>query len=120
MRNRWLSPRALLVHLGVLAWVAGCLAAGWWQAARAFDGNALSYVYAIEWPIFAIAGIIGWWALIHTDPASAAERAERKAFEDAQRAAIQAAKRRPEDEDDALKAYNDHLEQLAAEDHKRS
>jgi hypothetical protein len=100
----------------MLFWVSGCIAAGWWQAARAFDGNALSYVYAIEWPVFAIAGIIGWWALIHTDPATAEERSARRAYETEQRAMAQASKRRPEEEDAALKAYNDHLEALAQDD----
>ena len=116
MTSRWLSPRALLLHLCMLVWVAGCVAAGWWQMSRALDGNSLSWVYTVEWPVFALAGVAGWWALIHTDPATADERAERKVFEEEQRAAAQAAKRRPDEEDPALAAYNDHLAQLAADD----
>lgn len=105
-----------MLHLCALLWVAGCLAAGWWQLSRALEGNSLSWVYTIEWPVFAIAGVAGWWALLHTDPATAELRAARKVFEDEQRAAAQGAKRRPEEEDPALAAYNDHLAQLAADD----
>ncbi|MGH8980217.1 MAG: hypothetical protein ACRDWE_04240, partial [Acidimicrobiales bacterium] len=65
MRRRWLSPRALLLHLALLVWVAGCLLAGWWQVHRALSGNTLSYVYSIEWPAFALAGIYAWWLLVH-------------------------------------------------------
>lgn len=118
MRSRWLSLRTLGITLVALAWVGGCLFAGWWQADRAFGGNALSWVYAIEWPVFAIAGIYGWWAMIHTRAATPEEKAERKAFEDLRRTEHLAAKRHPEDEDPALAAYNDHLAALAAEDLK--
>ena len=112
MRSRWLSPRALVLHTACLFWVAGCIAAGWWQISRAIEGNSLSFVYAVEWPVFAIAGIAGWWALLHTAPATDAERSERKAFEEEQRKVAQQAKRRPDEEDDAMKAYNDHLATL--------
>lgn len=116
MPIRWFSPRSIGLHLAMLVWVAGCLFAGWWQATRAFDGNALSWVYAIEWPVFAIGGVYAWWALLHTRAATPEQRAERAAFEEERRAAVTAAKRRPQDEDAALKAYNDHLAQLAADD----
>ena len=41
--------------------------AAWWQITRATDGNGLSYLYSVEWPIFAILGVYFWWMLIHTD-----------------------------------------------------
>lgn len=113
MRSRWLTPRVIGYTALALLWIAGCLAAGWWQATRALDGNALSYVYSVEWPVFAIAGAFGWWALIRTEPATPEQRAERKALEDERRNQAQAAKRRPEDEDADLKAYNDHLASLS-------
>lgn len=112
MKSRWFSPRALLLHAACLFWVAGCIAAGWWQVGRAVDGNSLSWVYAIEWPVFAVAGIVGWWALLHTKPATPEEKAERRAFEENQRKQAQQAKRRPDEEDEAMKAYNDHLAAL--------
>jgi hypothetical protein len=96
----------------MLAWVAGCLTLGWWQIARAAEGNALSYLYAVEWPIFALAGIVVWWLLLHTKAATPLEREERRLFEERQRAEAQAKMRRPDEEDDALRAYNDYLAAL--------
>jgi hypothetical protein len=100
----------------MLVWAAGCLFAGWWQATRAMDGNALSYLYAVEWPVFALGGIVVWWLMLHTAPVTAEEREQRREHEAAKRFEAQAAKRRPEDEDEALKAYNDHLAALAESD----
>jgi hypothetical protein len=62
-----LSKRALGLHAGVLFFVPGCAAAAWWQITRATDGNGLSYLYAVEWPVFAILGVYFWWMLIHTN-----------------------------------------------------
>ncbi len=67
-RARWLSPRALVLHLEVLVVAPGCALAGWWQATRALAGNQLSWVYSIEWPIFGLLAIFGWWHLVHEDP----------------------------------------------------
>jgi integral membrane protein len=67
-RQRWLSARALLLHVEVLAVAPGCALAGWWQATRALAGNELSWVYSVEWPIFALLAILGWWHLVHEDP----------------------------------------------------
>ncbi len=116
MRSRWMTSRALGYTALMLLWVAGCLLAGWWQATRALDGNALSYVYSVEWPVFAIAGTFGWWALIHTTPATAEQKAERQKLEQERRNQAQAAKRRPDEEDADLRAYNDHLADLAGID----
>jgi hypothetical protein len=102
----------------MLAWVVGCMAAGYWQISRAVAGNPLSYLYAVEWPVFAIGGVIGWWLLLHSAPVTAEEREHRRAFEARQRQTAQAAKRRPEEEDEALRAYNDHLAELAESDRR--
>jgi DNA-binding transcriptional regulator of glucitol operon len=117
VRERWLSRRALTLHLAVVVWVPGCLVAGWWQVTRALDGNALSYLYSVEWPVFALVGIWMWWSLIHTDPESVGARAQRRLREARQKAGVAPAapERRLEDEDPELAAYNDRLAQLAAE-----
>lgn len=75
--KRWLSPRALLLHLAVVIVASGCALAGWWQATRALAGNGLSWVYSVEWPIFALIAIAGWWQLIHEDPEAYRERKNR-------------------------------------------
>ncbi len=67
-RRRWLSPRALLLHVEVLVVAPGCAVAGWWQATRALAGNELSWVYSVEWPVFAGLAVFGWWHLVHEDP----------------------------------------------------
>ncbi len=75
--KRWFSPRALLLHLAVVIVAPACALAGWWQATRALAGNGLSWVYSVEWPIFALIAIAGWWQLIHEDPEAYRERKSR-------------------------------------------
>ena len=67
VRERWLSRRAVSLHLAVLVFVPGCAVAAWWQINRAADGNQLSYLYSVMWPAFGILGLYFWWMLIHTD-----------------------------------------------------
>jgi hypothetical protein len=62
--TRWLSRRAVGLHLALLIVAPFCLLAGWWQVHRAASGNTLSYFYAVEWPIFAIIAVCGWWQLL--------------------------------------------------------
>jgi hypothetical protein len=56
------------LHLEVLVVAPGCAVAGWWQATRALSGNELSWFYSVEWPVFALLAIWGWWHLLHEDP----------------------------------------------------
>lgn len=89
--------------------------AGWWQVTRAFDGNGLSYLYSVEWPVFAVVGVWMWWSLVHTDPDTVGARAQRK-IEQAQLKSgttPQRPQRRREEEDQELAAYNDRLAELA-------
>jgi hypothetical protein len=65
VRKRWLSRRAFVLHLLLITIVPACLLAGWWQVHRALSGNLLSYFYSVEWPIFALLGVVAWWQLIH-------------------------------------------------------
>jgi hypothetical protein len=111
--KRWFSPRSLGLHLALVVWVVGCSVAAWWQVGRAFQGNEYSYLYAIEWPVFAVAGIFGWWALLHTEPATPEAREARRQKEAVLRADALATKRDRANEDDELAAYNDHLAELA-------
>ena len=81
--RRWSSRRALLLHLAVAVVAPGCGLAGWWQATRALNGNGLSWVYSIEWPIFGLIAIAAWWQLVHEDP-EAYEARKRDRAEDKQ------------------------------------
>jgi hypothetical protein len=67
VRERWLSRRAIFLHLGFLFFVPVCGLATWWQITRAEDGNGLSYLYTFEWPVFALLGVYFWWMFLHTD-----------------------------------------------------
>jgi DNA-binding transcriptional regulator of glucitol operon len=119
---RWASRRALLLHLAVVVWVPLCVVLGWWQATRALDGNTLSYVYSVEWPLLAVVGVWVWWVLIHTDPDKVGARAQRRARAEQERVGKAPAlpERRRDEEDEALAAYNDHLEALAADDRPKT
>lgn len=117
MRARWFSRRSVLLHGALLVWFPGCLVAFWWQVHRAFDGNALSYLYSVEWPIFALIGVWAWWQLVHTDPATMGRLAQERiaaSQADAPGGAPPAPARRREDEDDELAAYNDRLAELGS------
>ena len=67
VRKRWLSRRAVSLHVAVLVFVPGCAVAAWWQINRAESGNQLSYLYSVMWPAFGILGVYFWWMLLHTD-----------------------------------------------------
>jgi hypothetical protein len=114
VRQRWLSARALKLHAALLLWSPGCLVAGWWQVTRAMGGNGLSYLYSIEWPIFALVGVWGWWSLLHTDPEAVGVKAQRRLEAEAAAAGPPVVPvRRTDEEDEALAAYNDRLAELA-------
>jgi hypothetical protein len=55
------------LHVAALVFVPGCAVAAWWQINRAADGNQLSYLYSVMWPVFGLLGIAFWWLLLHTD-----------------------------------------------------
>jgi hypothetical protein len=67
VRERWLSRRAVSLHLAILVFVPGCAVAAWWQINRAAGGNQLSYLYSVLWPAFGLLSLYFWWMLIHTD-----------------------------------------------------
>jgi len=61
--SRWrflISPRWLGWTAFVIAATAGMLWLGNWQLHRALAGNALSWAYTFEWPLFAIFAVVFW------------------------------------------------------------
>jgi len=97
-RSRWLSRRAIRLHLTLLIAGSGCLAAGWFEFTRARAGNELSWVYVFEWPFFAGFGCYLWWRLLHEDDRSRARPAADPAglvgvaLENLERIAVRAAR----------------------------
>jgi hypothetical protein len=73
---QWSKPRSLGLHALYLLIGGGCLIAMWWQVHRAMEGNILSYLYSVEWPVIAIVVGIGWWQLVHDTPEDIARRHE--------------------------------------------
>ncbi len=81
-RPRWLflvSPRWLAWHAFAVLAAWGMLWLGDWQFHRAEGGNALSWAYTFEWPIFVIFGVVFWGKTIVDEwrqPGGAAKQAE--------------------------------------------
>lgn len=110
------------LHLALLVLVPGCALAAWWQVNRAEDGNQLSYLYSVMWPVFGILAIYFWWMLIHTDFDEVGLKGMRR-----QQAAAASADPAPESpvvptaddqpsvEDPELAAYNERLAKLAVQ-----
>src|SRR5215472_15655572 len=62
-RPRWfflITPRWLAWHAFAVFAAWGMLWLGDWQFHRAEGGNALSWGYTFEWPLFTIFGVIFW------------------------------------------------------------
>ena len=60
---RWrflITPKWLAWHLTMVVSVFGMLRLGDWQFHRAISGNALSWAYTFEWPIFAVFAVVFW------------------------------------------------------------
>lgn len=68
------------MHLAMVVVVSGCALAAWWQATRALGGNGLSWLYSVEWPIFGLIAIAGWWQLVHEDPEAYRARKSRPRY----------------------------------------
>lgn len=118
--SKYTSPRSLGLHILLVVWIAMCAVAAWWQVGRAIQGNSLSFLYAIEWPVFAVLGVLGWFALLNMERVSDEEIAERRAYEERMRAEARAAREvQAGGEDPNLAAYNEHLAELSTQPKKR-
>ena len=120
MRSKYFSRRALVLHLAVILWIAIAATAGWWQVGRAVQGNSLSFLYSIEWPVIAVLGVLGWFALLNIEKVTESQEKERIEYEETMRAQARAARISAlEEEDPGLGAYNDHLAKLSHVPKKR-
>src|SRR6266851_5277916 len=75
---RWhflIAPRWLGWHAFVALSVVGMLWLGDWQFHRAEAGNALSWAYTFEWPVFSVFAVVFWVKTIIDEfrPAAAAD-----------------------------------------------
>jgi len=119
LQPKWLGWHVLMV---VCFW--GFLWLGDWQFHRAMSGNALSWAYTFEWPLFAGFAVVFWARTIRDefrirrgqapDPRRYAEAASLPAG--LAIGSVQAATAAQDDDDDEeLSAYNAYLTRLNAE-----
>lgn len=116
--SKYFRKKAIGIHFALVFWIAMCGLATWWQVQRAAQGNSLSYLYAIEWPVFLVMGFMGWYALLNAEEVTEHHEKARREYEERMRAQAQA-QRSEFDEDETLKAYNDHLAEVASKPKKR-
>ena len=112
-------PRWLGWHLAMVVSVAGMLVLGYWQLRRAEEGNALSWAYTFEWPIFAVFAVVFWAKTIRdefsppdTDPAGMEVATGVRPAGPVGRDGQEADQAEPEPEDEDLNAYNAYLARL--------
>jgi hypothetical protein len=121
--RRWrflYTPKWLGWHLLVVASVFGMLWLGDWQLRRAEAGNALSWAYTFEWPLFAIFAVFFWIKTIRDEahPGDAAAPADVSLPAGIQHGSAAAASRdaeEPGEADPELAAYNAYLARLGKE-----
>jgi hypothetical protein len=119
-RPRWwflVTPRWLGWHAFVVLAAWGMLWLGDWQFHRAEGGNALSWAYTFEWPIFVIFGVVFWAKTIADEWKAAAGGARLRATEPALPAAAHTAAGTDEfdaEDDPELAAYNAYLSRLSS------
>jgi hypothetical protein len=125
------QPRWLAWHLLMVVSFWGMLWLGDWQFHRAMSGNALSWAYTFEWPLFAAFAVVFWARTIrdefrirrtgdyrgghaydYTEPSLPGGAVIGAAGQPTYTAAQQAA---DEADDPELAAYNAHLARLNAE-----
>jgi hypothetical protein len=124
--RRFVSLRWLGLHAAMVLIVVGFLALGWWQLRRAEGGNALSWGYTFEWPLFAGFVVVFWIKAMRDELHEAQVRAGERATPATSappvtlpvglRAGRGAAGSAEDDhEDEELAAYNAYLSRLNAE-----
>jgi len=126
-----ITPRWLLWHLLMVVSFWGMLWLGDWQLHRALGGNALSWAYTFEWPLFSCFAVVFWARTIRDEfrerrsqlPGSdgsgpVRQRGGGPVPDDLPVSVriVQASSSAPGDEDDPeLSAYNAYLARLNAE-----
>jgi hypothetical protein len=121
-RSRWrflFTPKWLGWHAFAVVAAAGMLWLGDWQFHRAESGNALSWAYTFEWPIFAIFAVVFWAKTIRDEFKPPAAPAEVERIELPASAGLVPGRRDGQDsgpgreaDDPELAAYNAYLARL--------
>jgi hypothetical protein len=129
-RPRWwflITPHWLAWHAFAVFAAWGMLWLGDWQFHRAEGGNALSWAYTFEWPIFVIFGVVFWGKTIADEFKARAAADQPGTGPDASSAVAAAGLALPaaahtaasaddfdDEEDPELAAYNAYLANLSS------
>ena len=116
--SRWrflISPKWLGWHVFVILSVVGMLWLGNWQLRRAEAGNALSWAYTFEWPLFAIFAVVFWAKTIRDEVHPPAQAESRDAVALPGGIPVLRGDEEPGEDDEELAAYNAYLARLTKE-----
>ncbi len=116
--SRWrflISPKWLGWHVFVILSVVGMLWLGSWQLHRAEAGNALSWAYTFEWPLFAIFAVVFWAKTIRDEVHPPAQARPRDAVPLPGGIPVPRGDEEPGEDDEELAAYNAYLARLTKE-----
>ncbi len=116
--SRWrflISPKWLGWHVFVILSVVGMLWLGNWQLRRAEAGNALSWAYTFEWPLFAIFAVVFWGKTIRDEVHPPAQAESRDAVALPGGIPVPRGDEEPGEDDEELAAYNAYLARLTKE-----
>jgi hypothetical protein len=116
--SRWrflISPKWLGWHVFVILSVVGMLWLGNWQLRRAEAGNALSWAYTFEWPLFAIFAVVFWAKTIRDEVHPPAQAESRDAVALPGGIPVPRGDVEPGEDDEELAAYNAYLARLTKE-----
>ena len=123
MKGLW-TPAWIARHAVAIVLAGGFLGLGWWQYTRAADGNALSWGYMFQWPLFALFVVFLWWREVRLElrgperapePPVSAGRLPGAPVTVGRPVKVPARPAAPvADDDPELAAYNDYLSWLAA------
>ena len=118
-----LTRRWLLRLLVLAAAVAAFLTLGWWQWLRAGEGNARSFGYAVEWPLFAAFAVWWYWRMLALEAHPPPERPPIEPSREQRTAARTGGSpdnERDGEPDDELVAYNRYLAWLHEQDQRHA
>jgi hypothetical protein len=65
--RRFFTPGWIGLHLVAIVLIGVFMLAGWWQLARAQQGNLQSWAYVIEWPMFAVFVVAMWVRMVRDE-----------------------------------------------------